>query len=85
MKLMNPMSPFNNILYCGLGLVGHNVLMLTCGQTIRDEVSAWVTMLGSVAITTATISIQVYHLIRDRDKDLKRNKKKNKKKGRKKK
>lgn len=75
----------NNILYCGVGVIGNHVLMLTCEQTIRDEISAWVTMLGSVAITIVTISIQVYHLIRDRDKDLKRSKKhKNKKKGKRK-
>lgn len=75
----------NNILYCTVGVIGNNILMLTAGQTIRDEISAWITLLGSVAITVVTISIQVYHLIRDRDKDIKRNKKtKNNKKGNKK-
>lgn len=38
------------------------------GADIRDEVSAWVTLIGSVAITMTTIGIQIYHLIRDRDK-----------------
>ena len=46
---------------------------LMTGAEIRDEVSAWVTLVGSVAITTATIGIQVYRLIRDRDKASKKN------------
>lgn len=47
---------------------------LMTGAEIRDEVSAWVTLVGSVAITMATIGIQVYRLIRDRDKAEKKNK-----------
>ena len=47
---------------------------LMTGAEIRDEVSAWVTLIGSVAITTVTIGIQVYRLIRDRDKAEKKNK-----------
>ena len=47
---------------------------LMTGAEIRDEVSAWVTLVGSVAITMATIGIQVYRLIRDRDKREKKNK-----------
>ena len=47
---------------------------LMTGAEIRDEVSAWVTLVGSVAITMATIGIQVYRLIRDRDKIEKKNK-----------
>ena len=45
---------------------------LMTGAEIRGEVSAWVTLVGSVAITTATIGIQVYRLIRDRDKTTKK-------------
>ena len=41
---------------------------LMTGAEIRDEVSAWVTLVGSIAISTVTIGIQVYRLIRDRDK-----------------
>lgn len=41
---------------------------LMTGAEIRDEVSAWVTLVGSLAISIATIGIQVYRLIRDRDK-----------------
>ena len=47
---------------------------LMTGAEIRDEVSAWVTLVGSVAITTVTIGIQIYRLIRDRDKAEKKNK-----------
>lgn len=54
--------------------MGTIALSLTSSQTIRDEVSAWVTLIGSIAITLTTIGIQVYHLIRDRDKDKKNNK-----------
>ena len=48
---------------------------LMTGAEIRDEVSAWVTLVGSVAISMATIGIQVYRLIRDRDKAEKKNRK----------
>ena len=47
---------------------------LMTGAEIRDEVSAWVTLVGSVAISMATIGIQVYRLIRDRDKAETKNK-----------
>lgn len=47
---------------------------LMTGAEIRDEISAWVTLIGSVAITMATIGIQVYRLIRDRDKAEKKSK-----------
>ena len=50
------------------------VVRLMSGAEIRDEVSAWVTLIGSVAITMATIGIQVYRLIRDRDKAEKKKK-----------
>lgn len=55
--------------------IGANFLLSAIsGADIRDEVSAWVTLIGSIAITVTTIAIQVYHLIRDRDKDRKTNK-----------
>ena len=50
------------------------VVRLMTGAEIRNEVSAWVTLVGSVAISMATIGIQVYRLIRDRDKREKKNK-----------
>lgn len=55
-------------------IVVNNVLAAASGADIRGEVSAWVTLIGSIAITLTTIGIQVYHLIRDRDKDKKTNK-----------
>lgn len=54
-------------------MVANNALVAASGADIRDEVSAWVTLIGSIAITLTTIGIQVYHLIRDRDKDKKNN------------
>lgn len=54
-------------------IVANNVLAAASGADIRDEVSAWVTLIGSIAITLTTIGMQVYHLIRDRDKDKKNN------------
>lgn len=55
-------------------MAANSVLRSLSGADIRDEVSAWVTLIGSIAITLTTIGIQVYHLIRDRDKDKKENK-----------
>ena len=52
-------------------MVANNALVAASGADIRDEVSAWVTLIGSIAITLTTIGIQLYHLIRDRDKDKK--------------
>ena len=54
-------------------MVVNNLLVTMGGADIRDEVSAWVTLIGSIAITLTTIGIQVYHLIRDRDKGKKSN------------
>lgn len=64
----------NDILSSVLGVGGAIALNAVSGAQIRDEVSAWVTLIGSVAITMATIGIQVYRLIRDRDKTEKKNK-----------
>lgn len=54
-------------------IVANNVLAAASGADIRDEVSAWVTLIGSIAITVTTIGIQIYHLIRDRDRDKNKN------------
>ena len=65
----------NNSIIEGLSAASSLVAVrLMTGAEIRDEVSAWVTLVGSVAITMATIGIQVYRLIRDRDKAEKKNK-----------
>ena len=55
-------------------MAANNALLSISGADIRAEVSAWVTLVGSVAITMTTIGIQVYRLIRDRDKREKKNK-----------
>lgn len=44
------------------------------GDELRAEVSAWVTLFGQIAITVTTIGIQVYRLIKDRDKKDPKNK-----------
>ena len=65
----------NNSIIEGLSAVSSLVVVrLMTGAEIRDEVSAWVTLVGSVAISMATIGIQVYRLIRDRDKAEKKSK-----------
>lgn len=65
----------NNSIIEGLSAASSLVAVrLMTGAEIRDEVSAWVTLIGSVAITMTTIGIQVYRLIRDRDKAEKKNK-----------
>lgn len=64
----------NNSIIEGLSAVSSLVAVrLMTGADIRGEVSAWVTMIGSIAITLTTIGIQVYHLIRDRNEDKKKN------------
>ena len=65
----------NNSIIEGLSAASSLVAVrLMTGAEIRDEVSAWVTLVGSLAISIVTIGIQVYRLIRDRDKAEKKNK-----------
>ena len=65
----------NNSIIEGLSAASSLVAVrLMTGAEIRDEVSAWVTLVGSLAISIATIGIQVYRLIRDRDKAEKKSK-----------
>lgn len=54
-------------------MVANELILAFNGAEIRGEVSAWVTLIGSIAITLTTIGIQVYHLIRDRNEDKKKN------------
>lgn len=66
----------NNSIIEGLSAASSLVAVrLMTGSEIRDEVSAWVALVGSVAISMTTIGIQVYRLIRDRDKAEKKNRK----------
>ena len=64
----------NSIIECLSAASSIVAVRMMTGAEIRDEVSAWVTLVGSVAISMATIGIQVYRLIRDRDKREKKNK-----------
>lgn len=65
----------NNSIIEGLSATSSLVAVrLMTGAEIRDEVSAWVTLVGSLAISIVTIGIQVYRLIRDRNKTEKKNK-----------
>lgn len=41
---------------------------------LQDTINSWVAFIGSTAITITTILIQIYRLVRDRDKDKKNNK-----------
>lgn len=54
-------------------MLANETILSINGVEIRGEVSAWVTLIGSIAITLTTIGIQVYHLIRDRNEDKKKN------------
>ena len=64
----------NSIIECLSAASSIVAVRMMTGAEIRDEVSAWVTLVGSVAISMATIGIQVYRLIRDRDRTEKKNK-----------
>lgn len=56
------------------GLAANFCVSVINGAELRDEVTAWVTLIGSIAITLTTVGIQIYHLIRDRNEDKKKNK-----------
>lgn len=72
----------NNSIIEGLSATSSLVAVrLMTGAEIRDEVSAWVTLVGSLAISIVTIGIQVYRLIRDRDKAEKKKDSEEEKKG----
>ena len=52
-----------------VGVGGAILLRLASGAQIRGEVSEWVSLIGTIAITLTTIGIQIYRLIRDRNTD----------------
>lgn len=62
------------------GMIGFVGCVLT-SIGIRDEVSAWVSLICSLAIAVVTCGIQIWRMIRDRNSD-KEEKKKNEKKDR---
>ena len=64
----------NNSIIEGLSAVSSLIaVQLMSGAEIRNEVSAWVTLVGSIAISAVTIGIQIYRLIRDRNTDKNKN------------
>lgn len=56
-----------------VGVGGTILLNLASGAQIRGEVSEWVSLIGTIAITLTTIGIQIYRLIRDRNADKNKN------------
>ena len=59
----------NDILSSVLGAGGTIALNAVSSAQIRGEVSEWVSLIGTIAITLTTIGIQIYRLIRDRNTD----------------
>lgn len=59
----------NDILSSVLGVGGAIALNVVSSAQIRGEVSEWVSLIGTIAITLTTIGIQIYRLIRDRNTD----------------
>lgn len=59
----------SDILSSVLGVGGTIALNAVNGAQIRGEVSEWVSLIGTIAITLTTIGIQIYRLIRDRNTD----------------
>ena len=56
------------------GIIGFVGCMMT-SISIRDEVSAWVSLICSVAIAVVTCGIQIWRMIRDRNSDKEEKKK----------
>lgn len=52
------------------GIIGVTGIVLT-GITM-ENLTAWVSLICSLVITATTCGIQVYRMIRDRDKDIKK-------------
>lgn len=50
------------------GIIGFGGCLLT-SVSARDEVSAWVSLICSVAIALVTCGIQIWRMIRDRNSD----------------
>ena len=60
------------------GIIGISGCLLAC-VGVRDEVSAWASLICSVAIALVTCGIQIWRMIRDRnsDKEKKKDEKEN--------
>ena len=50
------------------GIIGISGCLLVC-VGVRDEVSAWASLICSVAIALVTCGIQIWRMIRDRNSD----------------
>lgn len=59
----------NDILSSVIGFGGSIALNVVSSAELRGEVTEWVSLVGTIAITLTTIGIQIYRLIRDRNKD----------------
>ena len=56
------------------GIIGISGCLLAC-VGVRDEVSAWASLICSVAIALVTCGIQIWRMIRDRNSDKEEKKK----------
>ena len=56
------------------GIIGISGCLLAC-VGVRDEVSAWASLICSVAIAIVTCGIQIWRMIRDRNSDKEEKKK----------
>lgn len=56
------------------GLIGFGGCMLA-SLSVRDEVSAWASLICSIAIAVVTCGIQIWRMIRDRNSDKEEKKK----------
>ena len=56
------------------GLIGLGGCLLA-SVGVRDEVSAWASLICSIAIAVVTCGIQIWRMIRDRNSDKEENKK----------
>ena len=52
-----------------VGILGAILLKAVTSAQVRGEVTEWTSLIGTIVITLTTIGIQVYRLIRDRNKD----------------
>lgn len=59
-----------DLLHNTVGVIGVGLLNAT-GAQIRGEVTEWVTVICTVVITLATLFVQAYRIIRDKDIDKK--------------
>ena len=50
------------------GIIGISGCLLAC-VGVRDEVSAWTSLICSVAIALVTCGIQIWRMLRDRNSD----------------